>query len=213
MLRGAHLVQSTFLAVSTCFSLSSFVLRLRTGLCLAYPALNLTNAWSPSRLLSFFDVLLPLSVLELCIQSYIPPEADPRNPLVSPLLMSDEQLAALPPLTCVVGSIDPLLDDAVTLATRLRRIGRGADANLQIYESMPHGFLHMNHVIPEARHGMRVLARAMAKYLQVRTREMKESRRARVCGSSRLGAWWAPPSGRVASARPFPPEGGVGDGP
>lgn len=148
------------------------MVRLCTGLCLAYPALNLTNAWSPSRLLSFFDVLLPLSVLELCIQSYIPPEADPRNPLVSPLLMSDEQLAALPPLTCVVGSIDPLLDDAVTLATRLRRIGRGADANLQIYESMPHGFLHMNHVIPEARHGMRVLARAMATYLQVRYREM-----------------------------------------
>jgi len=139
-----------------------------TGLCLAYPSLNLTNAWSPSRLLSFFDVLLPLSVLELCLQSYIPAEADPRNPLISPLLMSDEQLAALPPLTCVVGSIDPLFDDAVTLATRLRRIGRAADVRLEIYESMPHGFLHMIQLIPEARHGMRVLARAMAAYLKVR---------------------------------------------
>jgi len=135
---------------------------------LAYPSLNLTNAWSPSRLLSFFDVLLPLSVLELCLQSYIPAEADPRNPLISPLLMSDEQLAALPPLTCVVGSIDPLFDDAVTLATRLRRIGRAADVRLEIYESMPHGFLHMIQLIPEARHGMRVLARAMAAYLKVR---------------------------------------------
>lgn len=155
------------LAVALCLKVQELGMRPPDGLCLAYPALNLTNAWSPSRLLSFFDVLLPLSVLELCIQSYIPPEADPRNPLVSPLLMSDTQLAALPPLTCVVGSIDPLLDDAVTLATRMRRIGRGADVNLQIYESMPHGFLHMNHVIPEARHGMRVLARAMATYLQI----------------------------------------------
>jgi len=135
---------------------------------LAYPSLNLTNAWSPSRLLSFFDVLLPLSVLELCLQSYIPAEADARNPLISPLLMSDEQLATLPPLTCVVGSIDPLFDDAVTLATRLRRIGRAADVRLEIYESMPHGFLHMIQLIPEARHGMRVLARAMATYLKVR---------------------------------------------
>ncbi|GAB0494603.1 hypothetical protein MMPV_005897 [Pyropia vietnamensis] len=173
------------LAVALCLRALELGIRRPDGLCLAYPALNLTNAWSPSRLLSFFDVLLPLSVLELCIQSYIPSEADPRNPLVSPLLMSDEQLAALPPLTCVVGSIDPLLDDAVTLATRLRRIGRAADVNLRIYESMPHGFLHMNHVIPEARHGMRVLARAMATYLQIPFMPDASGKRRRDAGDAR----------------------------
>lgn len=41
------------------------------GVVLAYPALYLFPAWSPSRLLSLFDPLLPAAVLETCMRAYV----------------------------------------------------------------------------------------------------------------------------------------------
>ena len=68
-------------------------LRPPDGVALAYPSLYLAVAWSPSRLLSFFDPMLPLSVLELCVSSYLGDEHAAKastNPLMSPVVASDD---------------------------------------------------------------------------------------------------------------------------
>lgn len=155
------------LAVATAMCAQKLGLRLPDGICVAYPALYVKTAWSPSRLLSFFDPLLPLSVLELCVKSYMPEgEGEVESELMSPVLASDEMLRKLPEISIVCGSFDPLLDDAVLFADCLRKAGRKGDI-LRVYEAMPHGFLNMNQVSGAARGAMRFMAKRIAEHLGV----------------------------------------------
>lgn len=158
------------LAIATALKASELGIRGADGICVSYPALYLTAAWSPSRLLSFFDPMLPVSVLELCLKSYIPDDVNPKtHPLVSPLAASDEALQRLGPITVVSGSLDPLLDDAAVFAQRLRNLR--SDDTFHVFQSMPHGFLNMCHVNETARTGMRFLARMIAQYLELPLRK------------------------------------------
>lgn len=160
------------LAVATALLAHQLGLRMPDGICVAYPALYVKTAWSPSRLLSFFDPLLPLSVLELCVRSYLPEgkeDAGAECPLLSPVLAEKGALQALPPVTMVCGSLDPLLDDAVLFADRLRKAGRSGDV-MRVYEAMPHGFLNMNQVNVTARCAMRFMAKKISEYLEVKLR-------------------------------------------
>lgn len=157
------------LAISTAMLVHELGFRGPDGICVGYPALYLNVAWSPSRLLSFFDPMLPLSVLDLCVKAYIPEGDDGqglKNPLLSPLVATDSQLRKLPRIAIVCGSLDPLLDDAVLFSHRLRQSGRDWDV-LQIYESMPHGFLNMSLVNVTARKGMRFLASMIAEFAEL----------------------------------------------
>jgi len=70
-------------------------------------------------------------LLEMC-QSYLGAH-DPRSPLVSPLFA---EVSGLPPLLVYAGSDELLVDDAIRLAERLRRVGGSVE--LQIGE----GFWH-----------------------------------------------------------------------
>lgn len=157
------------LALATTLFLRDAGLRTPDGVCLAYPSLYLSKAWSPSRLLSFFDPLLPLSVMELCMASYLDEEQQCRastDPYISPVVASPQQLRDLPPVVAVVGSLDPLLDDTALLTHRLRKVGRTADV-IRIYDAMPHGFLNMIQVSEQARNATAFLARHMASFLQI----------------------------------------------
>uniref|UniRef100_A0A8V5GXP6 Hormone-sensitive lipase n=1 Tax=Melopsittacus undulatus TaxID=13146 RepID=A0A8V5GXP6_MELUD len=71
----------------------------------------------------------------------VPPSPIARSPLVSPLLAPDEQLRALPPLHLVACALDPLLDDSVALARRMRALG--AHVTLRVLPDLPHGFLSL----------------------------------------------------------------------
>lgn len=78
------------------------------------------------------------------------PEAKRNMPTVAPLLATDQQLAALPPLYLNAAEIDPLLSDTEMLVERLCALGRDED----IYDFIPgviHGFMQMGLVLPEAR--------------------------------------------------------------
>lgn len=156
------------LAIATALKVAELGMRGPDGICVAYPALYVSLAVSPSRLLSFFDPLLPLSVLELCVQSYLPEgqlEKGRECSLLSPVVASEEELSRLPEICMVCGSLDPLLDDAVMFAERLRAVkGRKADV-LRVYESMPHGFLNLSQVNDTARDGMRFMAKNIAQFL------------------------------------------------
>lgn len=157
------------LAVATALLVNDLGIRKPDGICVAYPALYVNVAWSPSRLLSFFDPMLPLSVLELCVKSYQPEGGDGRcNALLSPMMCSEVQMEALPPVTIICGSLDPLLDDAVSFAHKMKRAGRRGDI-FNVIESMPHGFLNMCQVNVKAREGMKLMAKMMGEYLGVQT--------------------------------------------
>eukprot|EP00178_Gracilaria_changii_P003818 TRINITY_DN157_c0_g1_i1.p1 TRINITY_DN157_c0_g1~~TRINITY_DN157_c0_g1_i1.p1 ORF type:complete len:754 (+),score=105.68 TRINITY_DN157_c0_g1_i1:5435-7696(+) len=155
------------LAVSMALLADELGVRAPDAVCVAYPALHVKSAWSPSRLLSFFDPMLPLSVLELCLKSYVGEEnADCNSALLSPTLASDEQLRCLPPITLLCGSLDPLLDDSALFAHRLRDAGRTEDC-LEVFESMPHGFINMIQVSVTARRALHFMAKRMSEALQV----------------------------------------------
>lgn len=155
------------LAVAVALKAQAHGLRVVDGIGLAYPALYVNVAWSPSRLLSFFDPLLPLSILDLCLRAYVPEGEHPHaNPFISPLVASSEALKALPPIAVIVGSLDPLLDDAVQFSHNLRQQGRENDT-LRVIESLPHGFLNMVQVSRQAREASSLLSGQLAAMLQV----------------------------------------------
>jgi len=162
------------LAVVLTILLIQHGLRLPDGLVLAYPALNLTLQWSPSRLLSAFDPLLSIDLLELILQSYVPADVDAsRDPYLSPCIAaSDTLLEAFPPVYMVCGAYDPLLDDTVEFAHRLRLVKRDTHCDrdavrLRVYEGMPHGFLSMSSVIHEASAAVSQVTLWMSELLQV----------------------------------------------
>lgn len=158
------------LAVAVALKAQTYGLRAADGIALAYPALYVNVAWSPSRLLSFFDPLLPLSILDLCLRAYVPDGERPHdNPLISPLVAPSEALRALPPVAIIAGSLDPLLDDAVQFAHNLRQQGR-TDVTLRVMESLPHGFLNMVQVSRQARAASSLLSGQMAAMLGVSQR-------------------------------------------
>jgi acetyl esterase len=68
--------------------------------------------------------------------SYAPKPEQWEDPFVSPLR---GDLAGFPPACVIVGEIDPLLDDGVRFAERVRAQGRSAE--LHRYAGMPHDFM------------------------------------------------------------------------
>lgn len=157
------------IALATALLAADAGLRKPDGVCLAYPSLYLSKAWSPSRLLSFFDPLLPLSVMEICMSSYLDEEQQeraPHDPYISPVVASVTQLRNLPRFCAIVGSLDPLLDDTALLHHRLKQAGRVGDT-VQIYDGMPHGFLNMIQVSEQARVASTFIARQMATFADV----------------------------------------------
>ena len=73
-------------------------------------------------------------------------DADPRNPLASPL---HADLAGLPPLLVQVGTAEILRDEGVEIAERARRAG--CDVTLEPWEDMVHVWHWFGAAFPEAR--------------------------------------------------------------
>ncbi len=76
-------------------------------------------------------------------------EADPRNPLASPLYAN---LAGLPPLLIHVGANEVLRDDSTRLAERAR--AAGVRVELKVWPVVPHAWQLAPHKIPEARQSL-----------------------------------------------------------
>lgn len=99
------------------------------------------------------DPLLPAELaprlVALCLG-----DADPRDPVVSPLYGDP---AGLPPTLILVGSDDVLRDDAVRMADRMRTAG--CDVTLEVWPRMWHVWYLCAKVMPEARAAIDRLAR------------------------------------------------------
>ena len=60
--------------------------------------------------------------------------------------------------------MDPMLDDSVVLARRLRSLGR--TVAVDILDGLPHGFLNFALVSPEANGGSELCVRRIREFLQ-----------------------------------------------
>uniref|UniRef100_A0A8D2KBR8 Hormone-sensitive lipase n=1 Tax=Urocitellus parryii TaxID=9999 RepID=A0A8D2KBR8_UROPR len=72
-----------------------------------------------------------------------------KNPFMSPLLAPDNMLKTLPPVHIVACALDPMLDDSVMFARRLRALGQ--PVTLRVVEDLPHGFLSLASLCRETR--------------------------------------------------------------
>jgi acetyl esterase len=89
-----------------------------------------------------------------------------EDPLVSPLLGSDEHLASSPPTLVVTAELDPLRDEGEAYAERLRSLG--VTVTVTRYEGMFHGFLSFADLLDDGRRALEQIASALADALRGR---------------------------------------------
>ncbi|CAB3400966.1 unnamed protein product [Caenorhabditis bovis] len=92
----------------------------------------------------------PSHLLELINSSTVP-----RDPLISPMYADDETLQLLPPCYFLACHMDPLLDDTIAFAKKMRDAG-GKVASVDILSSVPHGFLNFTLISPECKRSGKV---------------------------------------------------------
>ncbi|GFN86128.1 hormone-sensitive lipase [Plakobranchus ocellatus] len=86
-----------------------------------------------------------------------------KNPYMSPLTASDEMLQGLKRVSIVGCHLDPLLDDSVMFARRLRDLGIPVD--LHLVDDLPHGFLNFALLSVEARQAADLCGRKISDML------------------------------------------------
>lgn len=113
---------------------------------LLYPAVDLGVSEDdyPSRVRDA-DPTLRRASLEICVSDYAA-GADATDPRLSPIKAPD--LSDLPSALTVVLSVDPLRDEAVAYADRLRDAGVASE--ILEFDNLTHGFVHFAGLIPAA---------------------------------------------------------------
>jgi acetyl esterase len=84
----------------------------------------------------------------------------PSDPRVSPLLASDEVLAAGPPALVITAGFDPLRDEGIAYADRLA--GVGVDTSHVHFPGQIHGFFSMSQHLGDARSAIALAAEAVS---------------------------------------------------
>ncbi|KAJ5075668.1 triacylglycerol lipase [Anaeramoeba ignava] len=121
------------------------------GVLLGYPALNISFDHTLSRALFNCDPFFSYGLLKVCLQSYNPDSNgfDPKKEIfLSPLFASDQILSQFPKTVIQAGIMDPLLDDSVLFANRLKK--SFSPVSLRVY-SLPHGFWSYLNMIKDAK--------------------------------------------------------------
>jgi acetyl esterase len=106
------------------------------GALLVCPWTDLANATASFQRFGPDDPLIDDAIMHFFRASYAPRESQWADPFVSPLR---GDLHGFPPTCVVVGEIDPLLDDGVRFAERVRTAG--GEAELHAFAGMPHDFM------------------------------------------------------------------------
>lgn len=126
---------------------------------LIYPVIDQAAETESRRLYSSGYLLNSMPFYTAC---YLPDPARRREPNASPL--HAESLAGLPPAVVLTAGYDPLRDEALAYADRLR------DAGVRVralhYPDMIHGFCLLRGLLPEADVALAAAARATVELLQ-----------------------------------------------
>lgn len=88
------------------------------------------------------------------VDHYVEDTLDAHNPLAFPLQTRD--LSELPPAFVLTCGFDPLRDEGIEYADRLR--DAGVDVEHTNYESMIHGFLNMEGIVDRTHDGVEEIA-------------------------------------------------------
>jgi hormone-sensitive lipase len=129
------------------------------GIYLTYPAADLRNTFTSSRVHSLTDPLLWPRTLFLCVNSYLKDDFEKANdPLASPVLLTEEYVGGekgdmrFPlrwPRTLIdVGNHDPLFDDSLILMQRM--VESNIDCECIVYDKFSHGFLNIGFMVKES---------------------------------------------------------------
>lgn len=129
------------------------------AVCLS-PWTDLANTGGSIKNKAKIDPFVTPEDLEFDAKQYLG-EADPRNPLASPLYAN---LQGLPPLLIQVGGREILLDDSVRLAERAKAVG--VDVKLDIWEDMIHVWQAFAAFAPESRDGINQIGEFIQKFFK-----------------------------------------------
>jgi acetyl esterase len=100
---------------------------------------------------------LERKTLEWFYENYLPPGADKRDPRISPLTASD--VSGLPPAYVMLAGFDPLHDEGLQYAEKLRTAG--VAVTVADYPDMVHDFIYLQAVLPQAAEALNTAAKAL----------------------------------------------------
>lgn len=129
---------------------------------LTYPATNFA-AEGGSLVENGSGYMLTKATMDQFRGMYLANEAAWQNPDASPLLADD--LSGLPPALVQVAGYDPLRDEGMAYATKLREAG--VATQVIAYPTMIHGFLRMGRVVNMAQVGMDDIATALRRAFRI----------------------------------------------
>ncbi|XP_068180112.1 hormone-sensitive lipase isoform X2 [Antennarius striatus] len=129
-----------------------------------------------------------------------------KDPFCSPLLAPDSMLKGLPPIHIVACALDPMLDDSVMFAKRLRSIDQ--PVTLCVVDDLPHGFLSLSQLSRETREAANVcVERIRAVFTQTETppeprkhRKLERTNRGVLVSSGEASSLFVGPIGGVEPA-------------
>ncbi|MGC9954598.1 MAG: alpha/beta hydrolase [Rhizomicrobium sp.] len=101
--------------------------------------------------------------MEWFYRNYVPPGSDFADPRLSPLLAED--VSGLPPAYVMLGGCDPLHDEGLAYAQKLR--AAGVAVTVADYPDMLHSFIYLQAVLPQAYTALAAAAKALRQMLEV----------------------------------------------
>jgi acetyl esterase len=105
--------------------------------------------------------LMEKQTIEWFYSQVLPEDADRLSPKVSPLLSKD--FSGLPPAYIMLGGYDPLHDEGLAYAEKLK--AAGVKVTVADYSDMVHCFIYLQSVLPQAHDAMAKAAEAVAQAL------------------------------------------------
>lgn len=107
---------------------------------------------------------LEKETLDWFYESYLPADADKSDVKVSPLLAKD--FSGLPPAFVMLGGFDPLHDEGLQYAEKLR--SAGVNVTVDDHADMVHCFIYMQSFLPQAHQALTSAAKAVGAMLNAR---------------------------------------------
>jgi len=102
---------------------------------------------------------LEKETLDWFYDCYLPADADKNDPRISPLRARD--FSGLPQAYVMLGGFDPLHDEGMQYADKLR--AAGVKVTVADYSDMVHTFIYLQSVLPQAHEALASAAKAVAK--------------------------------------------------
>ncbi|HEX8122565.1 MAG TPA: alpha/beta hydrolase [Solirubrobacteraceae bacterium] len=126
---------------------------------LVYPATDGTCSTPSYESCGDGSYALSRDEMRFCWEAYAPGEEAKRDPDVSPVRAPVEDLAGAPPALVICAQYDPLTDEALAYASRLREAG--VQARTVVYDGMVHGFFRWRGGVDAAHEAMGEAAAAL----------------------------------------------------